>query len=1435
MATAFETFTGTDGASWSPLWVVGQSTGASSADLNSNRGRMTLSQAGSYTDRRTQRLSAAGTWGDVVLSGTVEFPTLASENFGQVWVRAGTDIATDGYFLSLSPFYGDVGLFKRVGGTQTQLGSSVAFGWAANTVTSWKVEAVGTTIRAKVWTGSEPGPWTITQTDTSHTSGWIGLSLDGGASTSQTYRCFWDGVEFPGPARVPVVSDTAPAAARARRRGGSRQTIVVRPRAGGPVTYDVSIASVFGVNAAAQRAAFAGVQVAGTFGLTADADVVSPPDRTFRATVEVELTPGRWTDMTERLCFRSPVRIRHGRPTEWDDVGPSSMALALWNDDGALVPDNVGSPLHPDFREGKRIRFRLYHYDPTRPSSIPTAVRVQRTERRLFLATGHPWRAAGVNMYWLALNENVVDGSGYPTYPSHATVDSAMQMARGMGANIVRCHTLAASVGKPKTIYPSLGAFDATALDQADYVIASAKQRGLYVAFPLVDRWDYYHGGVLQWAGFRGLSTASDFYTNATVIADFKAFITSLLNHVNPYTGTAWKDEPAIAYVATGNELYDAPTAWTTDIAAHVKSVAPNLLVMDGSGGSGRHTTDSALSDSNIDIVTTHFYGAHRMDIDWLIADADTAFEAGKAFLVSEYDWTDGPNNGSPAPSTSTTREEWLRALESVDNVAGAMMWGAFLSGAADVGTHRDGYELYQPTAENSEQAAGAADLRAHFARMSQYPYTRFVGPMQAIEPDFPDDSTNGAMVSVVATNVLGLLAQRRMRSTPVENALWRARVDGGSVTADAFEWVTDTASSTPYPVQYNAAGVLTPRGVVTSGDWPNLEPSPPDAEITAAGIATGRTDANGNCNRVFFDAQGDIRFLQFAFKTPTERLSTSGSFRPLLTLETNTGTRVFNLSVDLNGASNGLLFMNATNTASLAVLCNLPFGQWIVVNVSMNSSNNAQTDVAVYQKTTYLGGWTGAVDMRTARRIVVPGSSSPSFSGAWASFVAFSGSKPSAALNVSDFYRTGLVGASSIPNTTSDLPITWTFFGGAGVDLAAGHIAGRYALDCMQEVMRTGQGILWARPWDSVACRVWPSSGLLRSLVPVATVDTDADCLGPPRLERSVNVSPTRVEVTWPGGRAVAVDTAAESAAGGASRARSFTSVSASASAADTLARALLAQGVAGTRVKDVTVDLLRGRTDHTQALLSEAGSLGGLYPLQRIRTAVPVSHFGVPTRDHYVQGWTEEYGPDTALVRLDTTPAIPQTFHAETWTGSDGASWPVAWVNGQPGTGAYVAITGNEGQMWVGLTASVVSRRLSTFTAADVDITGQMRVFGTGDAAVYWRASSDLDATGLFVSFSPVNGARFGRLAGGGARTIVDTVTGPAIAAGTNYRFRIRHQGPYLTVKYWAATDPAEATEWGLDTSEDTVWQGGYAGVGVYGTNQTAYFDSFTVTSGG
>ncbi len=134
---------------------------------------------------------------------------------------------------------------------------------------------------------------------------------------------------------------------------------------------------------------------------------------------------------------------------------------------------------------------------------------------------------------------------------------------------------------------------------------------------PLADAMfqDYYHGGrydFLRWAGLNvsqgdeGSPLVQQFYTNATIVGSFKDYITKLLSHVNPHTGLSYAQDPTIFAYETGNEMgeTDCPTAWIAEIGRHVKALAPNKLLVDGTYG----INEDHLAIAEVDIFSDHFY-----------------------------------------------------------------------------------------------------------------------------------------------------------------------------------------------------------------------------------------------------------------------------------------------------------------------------------------------------------------------------------------------------------------------------------------------------------------------------------------------------------------------------------------------------------------------------------------------------------------------------------------------------------------------------------------------------------------------------------------------------------------------------------------------------------------------------------------------------------
>ena len=99
-------------------------------------------------------------------------------------------------------------------------------------------------------------------------------------------------------------------------------------------------------------------------------------------------------------------------------------------------------------------------------------------------------------------------------------------------------------------------------LDLLDYLIARARERGIYMLFSPIQLYGS------NWPDALGDTSAPGFGrhfgkgrmgTDSVAIAAQANYLRQILNHVNPYTGVALKDEPAILFVELVNEPWHHP------------------------------------------------------------------------------------------------------------------------------------------------------------------------------------------------------------------------------------------------------------------------------------------------------------------------------------------------------------------------------------------------------------------------------------------------------------------------------------------------------------------------------------------------------------------------------------------------------------------------------------------------------------------------------------------------------------------------------------------------------------------------------------------------------------------------------------------------------------------------------------------------------------
>lgn len=175
------------------------------------------------------------------------------------------------------------------------------------------------------------------------------------------------------------------------------------------------------------------------------------------------------------------------------------------------------------------------------------------------------------------------------------------------------------------------GKFNEDAFRALDKVLQIANEVGVRVIIPFVDNWKWW-GGPAEYAAFRGKEREA-FWTDPVLIADIKKSIEFVINRNNTYTGILYKDDQAILAWETGNELV-APFSWTKEIAAYVKSLDSNHLLIEGT--LAKELSQEAINDPNIDILSTHHYGDPKVSLQHIVNNQMLA-KGKKPYVIGEY------------------------------------------------------------------------------------------------------------------------------------------------------------------------------------------------------------------------------------------------------------------------------------------------------------------------------------------------------------------------------------------------------------------------------------------------------------------------------------------------------------------------------------------------------------------------------------------------------------------------------------------------------------------------------------------------------------------------------------------------------------------------------------------------------------------------------
>jgi hypothetical protein len=277
-------------------------------------------------------------------------------------------------------------------------------------------------------------------------------------------------------------------------------------------------------------------------------------------------------------------------------------------------------------------------------------------------------------------------------FPDAFEIDDGLESVRQIGGRVVRIYTLSVRRKDDDAAMPrhvlGPGQFDEEAFRALDKVLETANRKGIRVIVPFVDQWSWW-GGIAEYAGFRGRA-AADFWTDPAIVADFKKTITFVLNRRNTYTGVLYREDRAVLGWETGNELSNPP-AWSREIAAHIKSIDPNHLVIDGYHAGSRGLALESIDDPNIDVITTHHYPDFPVPLLEAVEQARTQIAGRKPYFVGEVGFM----------PTSTIRD--LLDAVIARGISGALLWSLRVH-------HRDGGFHW-----HSEPAGGAIYKAYHW------------------------------------------------------------------------------------------------------------------------------------------------------------------------------------------------------------------------------------------------------------------------------------------------------------------------------------------------------------------------------------------------------------------------------------------------------------------------------------------------------------------------------------------------------------------------------------------------------------------------------------------------------------------------------------------------------------------------------------------------
>jgi mannan endo-1,4-beta-mannosidase len=291
-----------------------------------------------------------------------------------------------------------------------------------------------------------------------------------------------------------------------------------------------------------------------------------------------------------------------------------------------------------------------------------------------FCLNGHTYYFAGANTYDVF---TYGDGSSTATqddienkFMDKAKIDAHMAALQADKVSVLRLWMF--SHEQWHGFEPSKGVYNEAEFDLFDYIVQSAIAHNIKLLPALENNWTAY-GGIdqrLQWEGLSGGDSNRWMFFNQSkcpgCFTQYKNYVNHVLNHVNHYSGVAYKDEPAIfAWELMNEPRYQNATpdenttgttlrAWVDTMASYIKGIDSHHMVdaglegqqsSYGYGGDAGNPFVYIQQSPYIDFTSAHPYPTESWAnltlaqtqtlIDKWVSDSHNL--VGKPFVMGEY------------------------------------------------------------------------------------------------------------------------------------------------------------------------------------------------------------------------------------------------------------------------------------------------------------------------------------------------------------------------------------------------------------------------------------------------------------------------------------------------------------------------------------------------------------------------------------------------------------------------------------------------------------------------------------------------------------------------------------------------------------------------------------------------------------------------------